>query len=485
MASSFLTASDFYRYLQCPHWPYWERFGDPKDRRKLTAAEEERLNDGLEHEKKVIKERYAHVHEVRVKGAAAAFKKTLALMKDGVPAIYQGRLLNEDWTGIPDILERHEGKSDLGDWYYVPVDVKRAHLLKKEHMAQLTFYAVLLERVQGRFPREPAIVNADGERLAFDASEFLAEFRGMVTALDRIRAGEIPEPVYRKSCEDTSPWGAACFRLAKERNDIALLFNVDVRKLKGLRACGIHTVDQAAAMDPQALEGCEPGLTLRALTSAQRQAQSLEEDSVIVKKSFPHETEGLEIHFDIESYPPLDVDYLYGFWIVEPGAERYVSFVAEKPEKEREMWKAFLAWLETLPSSYTVYHYAAYEPSRLAILSKRYGDEGNPWLARFLTRFVDLKEDARSHCVFPLYFYSLKKICQFLGFRWEGDVKGGGESVTAYEKWLKTKRRSILDSILQYNEEDVRATAYLLRWMKAYARKEGAFAKPYPWADKS
>lgn len=484
-ASKFLTATDFYHYIQCPHWPYWERFGDPKDRRPLTEAEEERMSDGLEHEKKVVKEQYEEMHEVRVKNPEDAFKKTLALMKDGARAIYQGYLINEDWRGKPDILERHEGKSLLGDWYYVPIDVKRAHELKKEHKAQLTFYAVLLERIQGRFPHEPAILNADGERLSFDASEFLTEFRGLVESLERICGGEIPDPVYRKSCEDTSPWGTACFRLAKERNDIALLFNVDIRKLKGLRACGIRTVDEAAAMDPDALEGREPGLTLRGLTSAKRQAQSLQGRSVIIKKPYQHETKGLEIHFDIESHPPTDADYLYGFWIFENGAGRYVSFVAEKPEKERGMWKDFLKWLETLPSDFTVYHYAAYEPSRLAILSKRYGDEENPWLQRFVTRFVDLKEDAREHCVFPLYFYSLKQICKFLGYAWTGDVVGGAESVVAYDKWLKTKRRSVLDSIIQYNEEDVRATAFLLRWMHAYGKKETVYSEPYPWSPKS
>jgi len=62
-----------------------------------------------------------------------------------------------------------------------------------------------------------------------------------------------------------------------------------------------------------------------------------------------------------------------------------------------------------------------------------------------------------------------------------GDVQGGGESVVAYEKWLKTKRRSVLESIVQYNQEDVRATAFLLDWLKMYA-KEGAVYRPtYPW----
>ena len=496
MAKDFLTASDFYRYLQCPHWPYWERFGDKKDRRPLTATEEKRLQGGLEHEKEVMESLDLPWKKIETMNKEEGFKQTLALMKAGEPLIYQGWLVDGDWAGKPDLLKQQEGESAFGDWYYLPVDIKQAHELKKEHKAQLTFYAILLERIQKRFPTRPEIINGDHECLWFDAEEFLDEFNGMKDALEQIRAGEMPEPVYRKACVDTSPWGEACFRLANERNDIALLFNVDVRKLKNLRDLGVRTVEDAAGLDPLALEGKAPGLTLKALQSVQRQAQSLTQESVIVRKSFvdpmntpsssPSERgRALEIHFDIESHPPTDTDYLYGFWIRPPaggkGKEYYHAFVAEKPEDEEKMWKAFLAWLTTLPATYTVFHYAAYEPSRLTILANRYQDQGNPWLGRFKSNLVDLKERARDHATFPLYFYSLKAICKFLGYAWTGDVTNGGQSVEVYDQWRESGDRTLLESIIHYNEHDVRATAFLLDWLRKHAKKETAYLPPFPW----
>ncbi len=489
----FLTATDFYRYLQCPHWPYWERFGDKKLKRRMSAMEEMCQADGLEHEKQIVKKYFGALREVKVTSGEEGFKKTLTLMQEGAPIIYQGWLMDGDWRGRPDILERREGKSAFGNWYYVPLDIKRAHEIKKEHMAQLTFYALLLERIQKRFPAEPAIVNGDGDRLPFQAETFLSEFERLRENIERIRNEEIPEPVYRKSCVDKSPWSDACFKLAYEKNDIALLFNVDVKKLTSLRSLGIRTIDDAAALDPEALEGQAPGLTLRGLRRIQEQARSLRGEQVIIHKTFKDKHEGLEIHFDIESHPPTDTDYLYGFWmgghvplltkerLGEVPTGQYISFVAEKLEDEKKMWKAFLKWLPTLPASYTVYHYASYEMGRLGILARRYGDENNPWLEKFKSRMIDLKEETRESVVLPLYFYSLKKICKFLGFDWKGDVQGGGESVVAFEKWRKTKKRSILESILQYNEEDVRATAFLLDWLRRYATKEKEFSKPYPW----
>ena len=483
--SDHLSAQDFYRFLQCPHWPYWERFGDPKDRRPLTEAEEERNADGLEHERRIVEQQFGSMEAVEVSSSEEGFASTLALMKKGVPLIYQAWLMDGDWVGRPDVLERHEGESRLGSWYYAPVDIKRAHEVRKEHKAQLTFYALLLERIQGVFPRDTAIVNGDGDRLPVEADAFVAEFQDLLKKIQRIRAGERPEPVYRKACVDTSPWGEACFRLAKETNDIALIFNVDVKKLQSLRSCGVLTVEDAAELNPETLEGCAPHLTLKGLESVKRQARSLRDNTVIVRKSFEDPTLGMEIHFDIESHPPTDRDYLYGFWLRDAAGERPQSFLAERPEDEEAMWRAFMDWLPTLPADYTVYHYAAYEPSRLTILSRRYGDEASPWLARFRSRLVDLKEKAREHAVFPLYFYSLKKICTFLGFAWEGEVKGGGESVVAYDKWLREGDRRVLNAICQYNQEDVRATAFLLDWLRAYAKGVTEYAKPYPWERKT
>lgn len=480
-----LTATDFYRYIQCPHWPYWERFGDRGDRRELTEVEEQRLADGLDHEARVVGRLYGAYSSVSAATPAEGAEATRELMRQGVPTIYQGWLMDGDWVGRPDILERHEGESALGSWYYVPVDVKRAHELKKEHIFQLLFYATLLEKLQRRFPSHPAILNSDGERLEIEPQTHMAEFREITSKLERIIAGEQPEPVYRKTCEDTSPWGKACFRLAKEHDDIALLFNVDINKLTFLREHGVKTIYDAAELDPTTLEGQAPGMTLRALQSIQRQARSLVDQSVIVKKGWKHETVGLEIHFDIESHPMTDTDYLYGFWIKDGGEGRYVSFLADRPEDEEKMWKAFLAWLPTLPADYTIYHYATYEATRLTILGKRYGDTENPLLQHFRTRLVDLKEGAREHAVYPLYFYSLKNICKFLGFSWTSSVKSGGASIGAYEHWIASQDRAILDDIVCYNRDDVRATAHLLAWLNTYAREETVYTKPYPWERKT
>ncbi len=478
-----ITATDLYRFFQCPHWPYWERFGDAALKREQSQEEIERNQQGIAHERETIERLFPDVKAVASQVGMTAVEQTLECMRQGVKVIYQGTLVDEDrdWLGRPDLLERHEGKSLLGDWYYVPVEIKSAHEVRKDHKAQLVFYAHLLEKVQGILPSELAVINGYQQRFSFLTESFEADFWEIISELDRIRDGVCPDPVYRKACVDTSPWGTACFALAKEQDDIALLYNVDIKRLKLLRSLGIRTVEDAAEIDPEQLGGTTPGLTVRLLQHVQRQARSLKEQLVIVRKPFVHETKGAEIHFDIESHPPSDVDYLFGFWMGSYADGSYKAFVAKRVEDEKTLWQDFLAWLPTLPAEYTVYHYAHYEVQRLQILAERYGSTENAWLQLFVSRMVDLKSLVPEHIVLPLYFYSLKAIGKFLGFSWKGAVQGGGASVTAFEEWVKTQDETILQSIIQYNTEDVQATAFLLDWFRRYSAKEGVFAPPYPW----
>ncbi|MBI4138891.1 TM0106 family RecB-like putative nuclease [Candidatus Uhrbacteria bacterium] len=485
MKKDFLTATDFYRLTKCPHWPYFERFAtaaEKKLKRKMTDAEKKRLEDGLKHEAKVVRKLFKGVRAKKIRTTTHPekdFQTTLAAMREGVPLIYQGTLLHGDWTGRPDLLERQEGASSFGAWHYVPVDVKSSHELQKYQKLQLTFYASLLERVQGRFPARPAILNSDGERMDFVAADMLREFEETVVELERIRAGERPDPVLRKDCFDTGPWGAACERLATFQNDIALLYNVDVRKLRALRGIGIRTLDDAAGMDPFALDGAAPGLRLHGLEVCKLQAQSLLHRRVFVREPVVLPSRGLEIHFDIESDLPNDMDYLYGFLIREPAGDRYASFVAESLGEEAGMWRRFLDWIGGLPEEFTVYHFGAFEKTRLGVMEKRHG--GSPALERFRDAMIDLRTLTSSSVVFPIYFYGLKTIAPFLGFRWKGSVKGGSQSIDVYERFLKTRKRKLLDDIISYNEEDVRATALLKDWLVAYAGKLAAYDPPFPW----
>jgi uncharacterized protein len=125
-----------------------------------------------------------------------------------------------------------------------------------------------------------------------------------------------------------------------------------------------------------------------------------------------------------------------------------------------------LEWLACLPEEYTVYHYAKYEKTHLKSLTEEYG--GSVSLEKFQFKLVDLHKVIEKTILFPLYFYSIKDIAKsiFLNFKWRHQKAGGGQSVFWYEQWLETSNREILEDIINYNEDDVRATECLFLWLK-------------------
>lgn len=484
--NDYLTASDYYKFLLCPLWPYYDRHATEDEREKKRAfseSEKTRMEDGMRHEKEIIdrlfKDQGMQIAPQIPTDPEAACQATLALMKEGAPYIYQGTLTHEEWTGRPDLLMRVEGESSIGVWHYLPIDIKSAHQLQKYHCMQLMFYAVLLEALQGRFPGIGKIINRDGDQHEVVLGERITEFEEITQELERIRAGEKPEPVFRKTCLDNSPWGAVCQQYAEERNDIALVFNVNVKRLESLRNVGIRTVSDAAELDPDFLEGKEPGLTHHGLEVIKMQAQSLQDRKVFIRRTIELDVPEMEIHFDIESDPPNDLDYLFGFYVRQKGEQSYRAFVARKPEEEEKMWREFLAWIETLPESCQIIHYASYEQVRLRVLEMRYG--GSEALDRFRERMVDLKQIVTSSIIIPTYFYGLKYVAPFLGYKWRGEVHSGGESIDFFEKFLEEGDEEKLNQILLYNEDDVRATALIADWMRAFAGSKTHYDPPYPW----
>lgn len=482
-ANSLLSDRDLLRYLQCPHWVYWEIFGDRGLKKRGMEAREVLMQGTLLKEKKIAQKVYGRLSSVTGVTDQARAASTLRLMKRGATTIYGGCVLEDGLVGHPTLLVRKDQPSTLGSWSYVPVLVKRRHVLRKEDHLQVGWQAQLLSHIQGLFPTEGLVVSPDGELLASDPREAETEVKEVIEELKRIRAGECPEPTLRKACLDISPWGVCCFELAKRTNDIALLFQVNRRQRAALRHAGIFTVDQAAAMDPSQLSGTDPRLTTKSLQAVQRQARSLEEDAVLIRAPFKRSAVPYEIHFDIEAHPPTDTDYLFGCLVRDTTTQttEYVSFVAKRLSDEKRLWQHFLKWVKTLPPEYVVYHYSLYEQERLEVLARRYQTQDDPDLQRFVSSMVDLNEVVKDHAAFPLYVYSLKNIGELIGATWEGTVLNGADSVGVYERWLKKKQPKDLAALIRYNEEDVWATAKLLDWLTTYATVQTIYHRPFPW----
>jgi uncharacterized protein len=487
MSNLVFTPSLFFQYATCPHWLWHERYSDLSLKGETPALMEKLLEQGVLHEERYIEE--LTFVEVEEKRASEAFAHTMRLMREGVELIYQGEIEYDVdgvlYRGRPDLLEKRWGEnSTFGDYYYAPCDIKSSKEIKTEQWMQLTLYSKILEIVQGVFPHEVSIINRDRERI-----EFVIEEKHRIKTFDRVGVilsvmrGEKPPLKLSSSCK-SSPWYLQCVDEAEKANDIALLYRLDARAHEVLRENGINTVLDAADMVIERLPKV-PYASVETLARIKLQAQSLASGELKWTGHPDLPETPINIYFDIEGDPLLDVQYLWGFWVAgdpdgvyarignvrkQDDGRYFVYFLAEQPEDEGEMWNTFLQWLEILPEDgYTVWHYNIYEQTQCNKLAKLYRD--TPALRRFMSRSVDLEIVVRESVIFPLYFYSIKDIAKskFLNFKWRHAKAGGAQSIFWYEEWLEKNDRSILNDIVDYNEDDVRATEFLRDWLAKHA----------------
>ncbi|MFA6603820.1 MAG: TM0106 family RecB-like putative nuclease [Patescibacteria group bacterium] len=455
-----LTGTMIYKHATCPHWLYFDRFGDPKKKIRQSRFAGLLLESGLLFEKEVLAGR--EYSEVRGRGELARQKATLKLMKAGADLIYGGWLKSGGRVGEPDLLEkRTDASSKFGAYHYVAVEIKNVEKLSDALRLKLSFLSDVLGEVQGFQPPYGYVLNGAGLLIGFALQEFSERYRTTIEEIDRALGGECPPPHLSSSCK-ASPWFNECAALAESGRDLALLYNIKERNVRALRASGVATIDQAREMDAVALAE-KTGISRSTLERLALQAAALIEGKHRLRGRIELPAAPVEYFFDIEGDPLRRLEYLFGLLVRDRAGERYEYFLAAKPEDEARMWRRFLDWTESLPPRFAVFHYGTYELSRLAILERRYG--GSTALDRFRAALVDLNEVVKANLILPLYFYGLKQIGNYIGFARSKQVAGGSESVAFYEDWLEKGDRKKLEAVIDYNKDDVVATARLRDWL--------------------
>lgn len=416
------------------------------------------------HKEKLIKSRkFEEVKPELFRDLDEAFLATLELMKRG-KNIYHGVLMDENWVGMPDLLEAREGKSNFGDHYYVAYDIKNGPEIKDEYKFQLVFYSLILERLQGILPKDAYIINSDGEERSFMVDDFLDYFHLTKDRIEKILEGEKPPPFLKSGCKH-SPWYSLCVEETKECDDVSLVYRLSQNDQRRLYELGIRTVRDLASADLDGLRSKLEDWPFDKVLRFYNQAQVLisKEPIVLKKTEFPKVAN--EIYFDIESDPTEGIDYLLGILIKHNRDKpEYKYFWADDKKDEEKIWREFLDFLESL-DDFVIYHYSFYEREVFRRLAQKYGIS----IAldnKFKNNTIDLHWSLIEAVVLPLYFYSLKDAAKYLGFKWQAEDAGGAESVVWYNEWLETHDKKIMDKIIKYNEDDVLATLFLKEWVE-------------------
>ncbi|MHA6512477.1 TM0106 family RecB-like putative nuclease [Tessaracoccus sp. Z1128] len=330
-------------------------------------------------------------------------------------------------------------------------------------------------------------------RSALERYDHEHQFRVHVAERAAERTGlDDPPPVVRpirvKECEWCSWWSVCRTRI--DDDDLSLRISkapLDVRELQTLMSLGITTVAQLAEADVEELlprylpltgHRDRPEQRLRqAAKRARMLATGVDLERVSVDPiGVPRAA--VEVDLDIETSDDGTV-YLWGALVAGDDASpapRYVQFSrfgADVASKEFELAEEFARWLLGLVQRHPelrVFHYSDYETVHLHRLAERSASPVLKELCGIIrTHFVDLFGFVRDNFV-GVDGLGLKVVAtRGAGFAWRDEEPGGLASQTWFSEAVTgttpESRAAARERVLQYNEDDVRATLAVRRWL--------------------
>ncbi|WP_338442613.1 TM0106 family RecB-like putative nuclease [Synechococcus elongatus IITB4] len=452
--------ADLLDYLRCARRLYLNRWGDRQQAEVPNAYLQRLRHLALERRREVAAEWQAIAVDPSDRAAS-----TLDLMAQGVDCIEGAHLqVGTDWAD-PDLLIRQPGQSIWGDWIYQPAAVKLAKKPKTEYLLQLAFQAELLTSLQGTWPEQGWLLLRDCYPKAYNLELRRSQLQTHLEDCRQILARQRePELFISRSRCDLCIWQTDCRDRARDQVHLSLLPGVSPSRFAILRDLKLDQLEALATADPQSLAiaaDWELGLAQRLVQQAavflDQQPQPLQ------PYIFPDSP--IEIFFDIEAQPDLDLCYLHGVLIRDRhrGHAQFEPLLAEHPDQEGETWRQLMMLLDRHPQA-PIYHFCSFEVDSLRRLGQRYGLAAHA-LEPVLDRFIDIHAVLTRSVLLPTESYALKSIARWLGFDWRDTEANGSQAILWYDHWLETGDRTWLDRILLYNEDDCQATAIVKDWL--------------------
>ena len=336
----------------------------------------------------------------------------------------------------------------------------------------------------------------DGWRLRslLERYDFEQSFRVAIAEVAARQSGHpetdpapLVRPIVNAEC-GRCHWWEHC-RPQLHPDDVSLRIDkgaLDAREIVTLRRHGIGTVTDLAEVDlEQLLAWYLPEVTHRSgaearIRTAARRARMLRDG-----RWFDRETGGpievpageVEIDFDIESAADGRV-YLWGFLVQRAGGpavyHEFSRFAELDESAELDLAREAFEWLRSVVEAgepVVVYHYSGYEVAKIRGLADRAGDPLLDWAAAYAEeQFVDLLEIVKTH-YFGVAGLGLKLMAAHAGFSWRDEDPGGLNSqvwfAEAVHAGTPPARAAARQRVLEYNEDDVIATAQLRAWLRA------------------
>jgi len=472
-------------YQRCRRRAFLDAYGDASQQDPPNEYLLKLLQDSRANQQQVLAGQTVYYPSYPSGDLVAGSQATLALMQQGVDRIAQGVLIatteaETTLVSVPDLLIREPGRSDFGDWRYVPAEIKLGKRPKLEYQIVAAFHAYVLAQVQGAWMETSWLILREKGMYAVDLWEMLPRMQELLAdCIQTMGQSDSPDVFISRSRCSLCHWLGQCHTIARNHYHLSLLPGVTQSRYAQLQAVQLTTVKALAETNPTFLEPL-PGFGAETAHRLVRQARSLLHDCALLidesDRLAPWSNALLpiapvELYFDIEAEPSLDVAYLHGVLVIDriANTQTFYPLLAEHPDDEVLAWQQFLDLVWRYPTA-PIFHFCPYEPQTVERLGNLYGTPQS-LIQPLLERFVDLHDWITQTVTLPVESYALKPIARWIGFEWHDPNANGAQSICWYSQWLETGDRTYLQAILTYNEDDCRATHHVKNWLVGFLQE--------------
>jgi predicted RecB family nuclease len=494
--STYITGAMLYDLIQCPHRVTMDLFGDLSKRDEPNPFVQLLWEKGGLYEKEVIAGLNIPFLDLSLYAGEEKERLTTEAMARGEPLIYGGKIKANDLLGNPDLLRKQETG-------YVAGDIKSGSgqegdsgddddegKPKKHYAVQIALYTDILEQKGLSAGRKPFIWDIHGKEVVYDleAPQGVRNPASLWTVYQealsqaRLIASKLAKtlPAYSGVCK-MCHWYSACISELKERDDLTLLPDLG-RTKRDVMIGEIPTLAAFAKEDIKrfltekkktVFKGIGPESLAKLHVRAQLVKQVDPKPFLTQPISLPFFDK--EIFFDIETDPMRDICYLHGFVERNKGdnkSEKYIAFFMNdiSEAEEEKAFKGAWQYLQDMQPC-VIYYYSKYERTIWRKLQARYPNICSSEALEALFdphRMIDLYFDVvKKFTEWPTRDHSIKTLAKYLGFGWRDIHPSGAASIEWFDRWIKTGDTTIKQRILDYNEDDCRATRVLLDGIRA------------------
>jgi len=407
-----ILAHHLYDFAECEHRVALDATLDRERRTPPDDAMALLLEHGQRFEREIVEPLGYPAVDVEHGEWEAAHARTLALMRDGVAGIDQGVLIDGARLARPDLLERVPGASALGEFHYIPGDVKSARTTRSDAVFQVGFAAMLLETIQGRRPDAGFLILGDGHREELDLGAIRFTVDDAAARTEAVAVGAAgTSPFYSPACARCR-WRGECLPRLEAGRDLSFVHGMTRARRRVLVRHAVTSIDELAGADVAALAAA--GVPSDGLLRMQVQARALLEGRVL-----RHSAAGLprglkrELYLRIET-DPLDRGHPFSIAWAETatlGALRASRVeLASTGDERARAFSELVAVLESPASrDEPVYTFGSSTAAAFDALAEEV--ELDPARAGDVAgRFVDLAPWVRRAAVLPVFLYRFDEV---------------------------------------------------------------------------